>query len=224
VRPRPARLAVSDDLAPGSLGGPPLRDNVDATVENLTGGDGNDTLIGNSAANVLDGGLGFDHLQGQGGADRLEAVDGLPDFVRCGNGIDTADVDLKDDIGVLDTSGIVDSDCETILDGPSDHDRCSPSAQRICCGMPTATSTSRFAASSAGAAAGAGSCSSAFSGRTRPRRRAPRCYGAATRSAPATGSSWSSPSDADEERWSCTGLPQTTMAAGACEPCTCGCW
>ena len=42
-----------------------------ANVENLTGGDGDDTLTGDGAANVLSGGLGADTLNGAAGDDRL---------------------------------------------------------------------------------------------------------------------------------------------------------
>jgi hypothetical protein len=39
------------------------------SIENLTGGAGNDTLIGNAGPNVLTGGQGADVLWGKGGAD-----------------------------------------------------------------------------------------------------------------------------------------------------------
>lgn len=42
-----------------------------ATIENVTGGSGNDTLTGSSGANALDGGAGNDILFGMGGADTL---------------------------------------------------------------------------------------------------------------------------------------------------------
>jgi peptidoglycan/xylan/chitin deacetylase (PgdA/CDA1 family)/Ca2+-binding RTX toxin-like protein len=40
-------------------------------IENLAGGQGNDTLTGNASANTLDGGLGNDTLSGAGGNDTL---------------------------------------------------------------------------------------------------------------------------------------------------------
>lgn len=67
-------------------------------IENLTGGNGNDSLTGDAGANVLGGGSGDDVLAGLGGADRLIG----------GEGIDTADyrgstegvsVDLQAGIG-----------------------------------------------------------------------------------------------------------------------------
>lgn len=51
------------------------------TLENAWGGDGNDSLTGNPAANKLFGGRGNDRLNGGGGADSLDG----------GAGVDTAD-------------------------------------------------------------------------------------------------------------------------------------
>jgi Ca2+-binding RTX toxin-like protein len=45
-------------------------------IENITGSDGNDTLIGDADANILDGGLGNDTLDGRAGADTLVGGDG----------------------------------------------------------------------------------------------------------------------------------------------------
>jgi Ca2+-binding RTX toxin-like protein len=50
------------------------------SIENVTGGNGNDTITGNGAVNELDGSLGNDSLDGGAGADRLDG----------GNGTDTA--------------------------------------------------------------------------------------------------------------------------------------
>ena len=50
-------------------------------IENLIGGSGNDTLVGDVLANRLEGGAGNDLLKGGGGADVLDG----------GVGIDTAD-------------------------------------------------------------------------------------------------------------------------------------
>lgn len=47
-----------------------------ANIQNLTGSDYNDTLIGNSGANVISGGLGDDFLEGQGGGDTLQGDGG----------------------------------------------------------------------------------------------------------------------------------------------------
>src|SRR6185503_10846606 len=45
-------------------------------IENLTGGAGNDTLVGDGNANRLNGGLGNDLLIGGGGADAFVGGDG----------------------------------------------------------------------------------------------------------------------------------------------------
>lgn len=60
------------------------------TIENAIGGSGKDTLIGNKAANVLDGGAGQDTISSGGGNDRL--IGGADyDKMDGGKGSDTAD-------------------------------------------------------------------------------------------------------------------------------------
>jgi Ca2+-binding RTX toxin-like protein len=56
------------DLQTGETGGDSAGD-VLISIENLTGGSGNDTLRGNSAANLLDGGPGADIMTGRSGND-----------------------------------------------------------------------------------------------------------------------------------------------------------
>jgi len=56
-------------------------------IENVTGGKGNDTLIGDGKANVLRGGAGSDELFGGGGADRLYGGTGR-DVLWGGSGAD----------------------------------------------------------------------------------------------------------------------------------------
>ncbi|ATQ70597.1 calcium-binding protein [Methylosinus trichosporium] len=50
-------------------------------IENVTGGAGADTLVGDSSANLLSGGGGDDVLTGAGGADRLTGGSGSDTFV-----------------------------------------------------------------------------------------------------------------------------------------------
>jgi Ca2+-binding RTX toxin-like protein len=58
-----------------------------AALENLTGGSGNDVLVGDDSANVLTGNAGNDTLSGEGGADRLVGGDG-DDLLAGGAGND----------------------------------------------------------------------------------------------------------------------------------------
>lgn len=55
----------------GNDGGTGENDNIAADVENLTGGDGADTLEGNSLNNILMGGLGTDDIAGGAGKDTV---------------------------------------------------------------------------------------------------------------------------------------------------------
>jgi Ca2+-binding RTX toxin-like protein len=58
-----------DDGVPGE------RDNIRADVENVTGGAGNDLIVGNPFDNTLDGDPGGDTIWGGGGNDRLVGFD-----------------------------------------------------------------------------------------------------------------------------------------------------
>jgi Ca2+-binding RTX toxin-like protein len=60
---------------------------IETTVENLTGGTGNDTLTGNASRNVLNGGLGNDELSGLTGFDTLNGALG-DDILHGGDGND----------------------------------------------------------------------------------------------------------------------------------------
>jgi T1SS-143 domain-containing protein len=77
--------AVSVNLANGAATGFTSISNI----ENVTGGDGNDTLIGSSVANVINGGNGNDTIRGGGGNDTIDG----------GAGIDL--LDLSDSTGPL---------------------------------------------------------------------------------------------------------------------------
>ena len=70
---------VSVNLTTGTATGAMGTDTL-ANIENVTGGHGNDTLIGNAGRNALSGGAGNDLLQGAGG----------PDVLLLGEGNDTA--------------------------------------------------------------------------------------------------------------------------------------
>ena len=73
------------------------RDNIGADVENVTGGNGNDSITGSSLGNVLTGGLGADSLFGLDGNDSLMARDGVADTtIDCGTGSDSAQINAGD--------------------------------------------------------------------------------------------------------------------------------
>jgi Ca2+-binding RTX toxin-like protein len=73
------------------------RDNVLGSVENLTGGGGNDTLKGSSIANRLIGMKGADRFYGNGGNDTLLAKDGIKDvLIDGGTGTDAVGRDSID--------------------------------------------------------------------------------------------------------------------------------
>ncbi len=101
-----AGVAVSLDDVPndGSAG---EGDDVATDVEDVEGGPGPDTLIGDAAGNFLDGGPGDDHVVGGGGSDYLagesgndtfDAYDGELDLVDCGDGSDAATIDVGLDL------------------------------------------------------------------------------------------------------------------------------
>ena len=111
---------VRDDGATGEL------DNVRADVENVAAGQGNDDVVGNAAANVLDGGAGDDRLDGGdgvdafvggGGADTLLARDGLEESVDCGAQTDGGEGDTIDQL--VDCENVALSD-ERIPDADGD--------------------------------------------------------------------------------------------------------
>ena len=125
-------------------------DNAGTDIENLKGGRGNDTLVGDSGRNLiegfagndtlrggspppsrtgsisllgddtLDGGIGSDVMQGEGGDDRMLARDAVDDqeaaAMSCGSGNDRLDTDLADD-----NSRPLPADCESIDQGAIDE-------------------------------------------------------------------------------------------------------
>jgi Ca2+-binding RTX toxin-like protein len=88
-------VAAIDDRPDSGVGCPSTceRDTINTDIANLTGGSGNDTLIGSDATNVLDGGDGNDTLFGLNnptGADNVDQLLG-------GNGNDDLDGGLGND-------------------------------------------------------------------------------------------------------------------------------
>ena len=91
------------NLNGGAASGGDATGDVYNSVENLTGGSGNDTFIGNADANLLDGQAGNDTLTGNGGNDIL----------RGGNGNDTLNGGLANDS----LTGGLDNDVFVFQDG-----------------------------------------------------------------------------------------------------------
>jgi hypothetical protein len=86
------------------LGGDDIITGGDGT-DILDGGAGNDTLDGGADSDILQGGFGddtliggpgSDTLQGQQGADRIDARDGGPDRIDCGEDADVVALDVAD--------------------------------------------------------------------------------------------------------------------------------
>jgi Ca2+-binding RTX toxin-like protein len=73
---------VANDGAPGE------DDNIEADVEDVTGGTGGDTITGSDSANHLDGWDGADHVDGQGGDDVIAERGCEADTVLGGAGND----------------------------------------------------------------------------------------------------------------------------------------
>ena len=83
---------VADDGEPGE------QDNIGSDIENATGGDGGDTIVGNDGPNVLDGGADYtgqpDSIDGLGGNDLLRGGMACCDDLKGGAGDDTLFADL----------------------------------------------------------------------------------------------------------------------------------
>jgi Ca2+-binding RTX toxin-like protein len=103
---RTTPIAVSFDGQPND-GAPGERDNVAVDVENVVGGNVDDTLSGDARPNRLSAGegddslkgfQGFDTLLGGKGIDVITARDGERDDIFCGAGRDLAIVDRHDRI------------------------------------------------------------------------------------------------------------------------------
>jgi hypothetical protein len=96
----------------GGFRGRPIKDNLTiafgVSIENASGGTGNDTLSGNAGANTLSGNTGDDLLIGLGGNDRLIGGAGNDTFVwqAENDGID-AIVDFGQGNDVIDVSRLV---------------------------------------------------------------------------------------------------------------------
>src|SRR5215211_369619 len=89
-----ANDGVSNDGVAGE------RDNVEPSIENITGGPFDDHLIGNDSANVLAGGTGNDRLEARGAADQLQGGGG-DDWITGDDGNDTVKAGAGNDTVLL---------------------------------------------------------------------------------------------------------------------------
>src|SRR5439155_2126523 len=87
--PNAARVNLALGTATGVAGGV-------SNIENVTGGPGDDILIGNDEANVLSGGAGRDILIGRGGADVLLGGTGDDILIGCSTDYDLDPAALED--------------------------------------------------------------------------------------------------------------------------------
>jgi Ca2+-binding RTX toxin-like protein len=126
---RTAGVSVTIDATPND-GEPFEADKVNTDVENVTGGSGNDALVGTSTVNVLTGGPGADSLSGDTGNDTLDGGPG-PDEMTGGAGTDTVSyasrsnpvtvtLDGTADDGEASENDEIHPDVETIFGGPMD--------------------------------------------------------------------------------------------------------
>lgn len=93
------------NLAPGSINtiaGNTVTIDINTTIENVSGGDGNDSITGNSVANTLWGGRGNDTLYGMDGSDTLYGAFG-DDTLDGGTGNDTLQGGAGNDTYYLDS-------------------------------------------------------------------------------------------------------------------------
>ncbi|MBV6656358.1 MAG: hypothetical protein KI785_01190, partial [Devosiaceae bacterium] len=111
--------AVMVDLQAGTGTGGDADGDTLVSVENVTGSDRSDSLLGDGADNILTGGDGNDQLEGRGGADRLEGGDGV-DTVSYESSATGVDIDLASGVNTLgDAQGDVLVEIENIVG--SDH-------------------------------------------------------------------------------------------------------
>ncbi|WP_455273808.1 cadherin-like domain-containing protein [Rhizobium herbae] len=93
----PARAAVTIDLAAGRATGAGTGSDQVAGFENVTGTAHNDTVTGDSHANVIEGGAGNDRLTSGDGDDTVSGGDGN-DIVVMGSGTTPASTDDGNDV------------------------------------------------------------------------------------------------------------------------------
>jgi Ca2+-binding RTX toxin-like protein len=106
-RTAPVFVNLGDELPDGERG---ERDRL-TSIESITGGRGNDRLVGDRGPNGLDGGGGRDRLRGRAGDDALALQAGI---AACGRGKDRV---VASPLGSSDILAYLRPDCEAIDDG-----------------------------------------------------------------------------------------------------------
>lgn len=97
---------VNINLSNNTVSGGDAQGDIISGFENVTGGSGNDTIIGDSNVNVINGGTGNDYLDGGAGADTINGgagndtivYDSNDSVIDGGAGIDTIILDNTDSI------------------------------------------------------------------------------------------------------------------------------
>ena len=108
-----ATTGITANLDAPAESGNLVRQNTLVSIENLTGTDHDDTLIGDAGNNILAGRDGDDMLRGGPGDDLLRGGPGA-DVLEGGDGMDTADYS-QDTSGILHTEGDTLHDIEIII-------------------------------------------------------------------------------------------------------------
>ena len=91
-----------------------------STIENVTTGDGNDTIEGNALDNILNGGAGNDTINGSYGDDTLTGGDGSDSFVLDAIFGDDTITDFDGSSDMIDLSAIVGASLTTAITSDGD--------------------------------------------------------------------------------------------------------
>lgn len=85
--------------------------------DTLLGGQGRDLIFGSVRDDDINGEAGTDFVRGGDGADKIFAREGEEDDIRCGAGVDSITVDLRDKYLDTDRPAGQQSDCEQVDEG-----------------------------------------------------------------------------------------------------------